>query len=103
MNIKPTYVTFEQAKLLKEKGLKGIEIDYGLNQMLNNCKTPEQWQVIEWLRTEKSIWIGVNRKFNRFYSVIYTNSMQHFDYIVCDTPQEAYSAAFDYILKQKDL
>lgn len=41
-------VKFEQAKWLKEKGFEGIQIDYGLNQMLNYSKPPEQWRVVEW-------------------------------------------------------
>lgn len=67
--IEPNYVTFEQAKKLKEKGLKIREIlDHdqsvllylkdGSTQRLHKidiehrsdvvCAVPEQWQVIEW-------------------------------------------------------
>ena len=110
--MKPTYITFEQAKWLKEKGFKNIEIDYGLNQMLNNCNPPEQWQVVEWLRVNHSV---------DLYHITYKGTKGKYDCIVvCDkfktemstmllthsrwfnSPQEAYSAAFDY-LKDKDL
>jgi len=106
--IKPTYITFEQCVWLKEKGFKNIEIDYGLNQMLNNCNPPEQWQVVEWLRVNHALWIYVDTheygkwcfnykiiKPNEKYPNINVNgkfSLEDFN-----SPQEAYSAAFDYI------
>ena len=55
--IDPQYVRFDTAKLLKEKGFANIQIDYGLNQMLNQSNPPEQWQVVEWLRVNHGIWV----------------------------------------------
>jgi len=103
IKIEPKYVTFEQAKLLKEKGFEDIQIDYGLNQMLNNCKAPEQWQIVEWLRNNHGIWVSVD--FNpenslffycirrRLYRVRLNQTVSYHN-----EPHEAYSAAFDYIL-----
>lgn len=134
--IKPTYVTFEQAKLLKEKGFDvpiksyyritgtGVfEIIKPLNH--NNDKVqetagsmtyisaPEQWQVVEWLRVKHGILIFIepaNGKEDKCLFAWYicddeqnilnsdsnytANGDKHFK-----TPQEAYSAAFDYVLK----
>ena len=43
-----TPVSFEIAKLLKEKGFD-IEIDYGLNQILNLKSAPTIAEVVMWL------------------------------------------------------
>lgn len=150
MNIQPAYVTFEQAKWLKEKGFDiptthyyfedgefkehsligtngyyGEPYEFNLEEFYENwndnwltkkngdrcfgCSkergyfktysAPEQWQVVEWLRIEKSIWIYVIRSGNQFYPIYQDKSgdkheIMEFYY----TPQEAYSAAFDYIL-----
>ena len=147
--IQPAYVTFEQAKLLKEKGFNlecenfyrkekygkkfylttGIEYDsdrnciwdWNLNggQSGNLSKVipypnentaiyysaPEQWQVVEWLRINHGIWISVDNLIdNRFYfSVRHTNTNNYASRTGCNEegyslPQEAYSAAFDYVL-----
>lgn len=138
MNIEPTYVTFQQAKLLKEKGfdiytpnayINGIFITPEEPQNWNKTKwvftkegfecfgckldnikyfegfcAPEQWMVIEWLRVRYGIWINVVRtKFTvacRYQSYIeekpLTGSMGGF--ISHISPQEAYSAAIDYVL-----
>jgi len=120
--IKPTYVTFEQAKWLKEKGFD-IEckmcVEEGDERSLPfNCgntihknslhpyySAPEQWQVVEWLRVNHGIHIEIlleeNKPWNKFYYRIMKIgqyfSLSH-DGIYSETPQEAYSAAFDYIL-----
>jgi hypothetical protein len=131
-----TYVTFEQAKLLKEKGFldkniygevrlsqshfydcKGnlyhikdafIEQDFNLKDCYN---APEQHQVVEWLRVNHSIWVYVDTheygkwcfnykiiKPNKDYPRINVNG--EFGLEDYNSPQEAYSAAFDYILKE---
>jgi hypothetical protein len=131
--IKPTYVTFEQAKKLKEKefnvptqwafDLKGQDykdehwdIDY--NCCTYNCYSkPEQWQVVEWLRVVHGIWINIDWSMTKWgyfivdfkeetlkkvckdkdwrqrNSAVYLKNQ--FDF---NSPQEAYSAAFDYVL-----
>jgi hypothetical protein len=127
MDIQPTYVTFEQAKWLKEKGFLYktykqyspnfnflIDTDRSANCVIGGeCAikysddycwaAPEQWQVIEWLRVNHGIWVYV-RNFETvgFCSYIlqkgesliaFSNKSKGFE-----MPQEAYSAAFDYIL-----
>jgi hypothetical protein len=123
MEIKPTYVTFKQAKLLKEKDYKiRSEARYGIksgilykdahiNDKEDNVfySAPEQWQVVEWLRVNHGIWIYIDmtgsEKFYPRYRYIDKNG-QHYvgdfkddnnERFLKDTPQEAYSAAFDYI------
>ena len=132
MEIKPSYVTFEQAKLLKEKGFKQIEmpsyllVSYEKISVLkinpNNLKigdligyyiprktvnAPGQHIVVEWLRIKHGIWVVVNigSARNGYYAT-YTkvtelgmDSIRIGDYNL-QSPQEAYSSAFDYILKE---
>jgi len=125
MEIKPTYVTFEQSKWLKKKGFDLLTYAYynGLNfytgEYKNHSKTtigdtemhkrligyisaPEQWQVVEWLHLNHNIWISVDmvEKDSFFYS-INKHDWEVKQIIFSDdfeTPQEAYSAAFDYVL-----
>ena len=134
--IKPTYVTFEQAKWLKEKGFNeecimfytqpnskmfGIDEHGRYYSIKNKPKTlwimgnvatlniknvllaPEQHVVIEWLRVNHGIWICVNKskdaEDNGWFHYYVDNKWSAKLY---DTPQEAYSAAFDYI-KNKNL
>jgi hypothetical protein len=126
--IKPTYITFEQAKWLKEKGfdescrmlINGayepfhfnlIETQYFQNNsvLLKDCySAPEQWQVVEWLRINHGIWISVGNvyseythwangigKENKGMILPFREGQDNHDYF--NSPQEAYSAAFDYI------
>ncbi len=122
MKIEPTYITFEQAKWLKEKGFtkengcacregwinylfyfegKTSEPEndsgYALDTLGNShlIERPEQWQVVEWLRVEKDIFIEVCYwKSTKLYQWKIDNKFgKEFN-----SPQEAYSAAFDYIL-----
>jgi hypothetical protein len=122
--MEPKYVTFEQAKWLKDKGFldknifgeirlsqshyydnKGIfhnikeafeEKDYELKDC---CNAPEQWQVIEWLRVDHGIWV-----YSYSNGTSWTGSIQKINGSIIriipanSSPQEAYSAAFDYIL-----
>lgn len=141
--IEPCYVTFEQAKLLKEKGFD-IPVRYGVygrkmkmteyvGSTRNPCQidrnwntpkakswsVPEQWQVVEWLRVEKGIWILVIPTVTSdwTYKIIRVIGEVDNDVIsglisvsdippykdVCaydfSTPQEAYSHAFDHIIE----
>jgi hypothetical protein len=126
--IKPTYITFEQAKWLKEKGfdescrmlingayepfhLNLIETQYFQNNsvLLKDCySAPEQWQVVEWLRINHGIWISVGNVYSEYTHWAYgigkenkgmilpfRKGQDNHDYF--NSPQEAYSAAFDYI------
>jgi len=135
----PTYVTFAQAKLLKEKRfdencrmlINGAYEPYHLNltetilqrnsEILESCYSiPEQWQVVEWLRVKHGIWINVEPcmgiqsdwrtliegTFSFMYAIRYANEKlyleNHNKSMIFEkgfkTPQEAYSAAFDYVL-----
>jgi hypothetical protein len=140
MEIKPTYVTFEQAKWLKEKGFdeeckfyydlgfkeltfhvedtwKNSEIQNGYpNGVFEKLgkypmiSAPEQWKVVEWLRVNHSIWVLALPTINGYYAYKIIdvqlnpekpierppyNDVSGEDY---HTPQEAYSAAFGYVL-----
>ena len=121
----PTYATFEQSKLLKEKGFNisckegwyVAQLDPYKGQLFpddtggkHEIEKPEQWQVVEWLRVNHDIWIEVHHiktfGVNRFHIIIWKYGEEDYHTIHCgngvgyevwDTPQEAYSAAFDYI------
>jgi hypothetical protein len=116
--IKPHYVDFNTAKLLKEKGFdidcKMCVEDEGERPLPFNCgntihknslhpyySAPEQWQVIEWLRINHDIWVEVNLPlYNDFrFTIIDVNKklLIKLSDEFYDTPQAAYSAAFDYI------
>ena len=135
MIIDPVYVTFEQAKLLTEKGFylhkeegfyescpavflndKSLYVKYNSVLGVNKWElynAPEQWQVVEWLRLNHEIWIEVRHiktfGINRFHLIIwnYKNTEDYITihsengvgYKVWDAPQEATSAAIDFVLK----
>jgi hypothetical protein len=139
--MEPTYVTFDQAKLLKEKGfdesckhyydLNFKELTFHVEDSWKNSEikngypkdifeklgkhpmisSPEQWKVIEWLRVNYGIWVEVNHcgTFNEFaFKICKLNkkNVKTEPHHISDfskgwsSPQEAYSAAFDYILKE---
>ena len=130
--IKPTYVTFEQAKLLKKKGFniptnlcyadgdnRALPFNCGNSKHINNkhpyYSAPEQWMVVEWIRLNYGIWIypycAGNNKFhygvaNSMTGSIITNSYRRNGnkleslFAGYSSPQEATSAAFDYVLKE---
>ena len=154
--IKPTYVNFGQAKLLKQKGfdvpcgykwgltehaensndivIEGTVYslychrDFGMYAIqiknwndelvyvggewvpLDAFSAPEQWVVVEWLRIVYGIWVFLDYTFydGFHYGCKYVKSDGDYgdiwkegvedDIDGVSTPQEAYSAAFDYIL-----
>lgn len=65
---------------------------------------PEQWQICEWLRINHGIWINVNwypeNEINKWNSTI--DKIGNFKQLAYlkdfNSPQEAYSAAIDYVL-----
>jgi hypothetical protein len=87
------------------------------NGLLCDIKRPEQWLVIEWLRVNHGIWInidwmpriipynsgyychlrGITKKLNQD-NFIPINETLELGYEIFNSPQEAYSAAFDYII-----
>ena len=124
MKIEPTYATLAQAKLLKQKGFSesclywyGEEDAWGQKSILkipislhthknskapnNTFSAPEHWMVVEWLRLEHSIWVSVqiapNKKPDMFWYRINTLKDMYTGKNL-DSPQAAYSAAFDYTL-----
>ena len=121
----PTYVTFEQAKKLKELGLSAKsdkywvmmtkdeytemsdvqleDLDYSVGIGGNLVITKyQQWQVVEWLRVEKGIWVYVLPYSTLFRpyaeELIDLDRFGKWEGHKYSTPQEAYSAGFDYIL-----
>jgi len=117
--IKPTYITFEQAKWLKEKGfnqrtkmvwlyslgkqyLREVHLSLELNDAEYNA--PEQWQVVEWLRDNHGIWVWVRPY--KDHAADNNDPIQHQMNVYkrgvtvskeFNSHEEAYSAAFDYI------
>jgi len=142
MEIKPTYITFEQATKLSElkadlcsnrnqwllaedKGNMSkaficdddelesyTQIDEDTEHNVYHCLSiPEQWQVVEFLRVNYDVWIEIHHiktfGVNRFHIIIWKYGEEDYHTIHCDngvgykvwdSPQEAISAAFDYIL-----
>jgi hypothetical protein len=118
------HVTFEQAEWLMEKGfylegyLQKVWLGNSYKQKKNGAiivnsiyglgassKLPEQHQVVEWLRVNHGIWVYVNFSKGKWYYYLQDLSHTDMDEEDCrfynmgifSTPQEAYSAAFDYI------
>jgi hypothetical protein len=113
--MKKKYVTFEQAKLLQEKGFDVVEylkIDDENPLNLNSNYNPREYQpwyldlpqheVAEWLLEKHRIWINVGYSGDETVYMMTTNIKGDvlWNEKGFNTPQEAYSAAFDYILKQ---
>jgi hypothetical protein len=127
--IEPKYITFEQAKSLKEIGFnelctscfhsfleegegtktplirKFTQRKFQNSTITDHIARPEQWQVVEWLRVNHGIWVFVAREPETgvYYPNIDVNKGdKYFDkFDDYDSPQEAYSAAFDYIFNNK--
>ena len=115
--IQPTYVSFEQSKLLKEKGFDVITnklYHYNGSDFITlitknsenfGFSAPEQWQVVEWLRVNHGIWVEVHGWTNqpvgdeiwKEYYQSYING-DVTDVSIFKTPQEATSEAIDYVL-----
>jgi len=127
--IEPKYITFEQAKWLKEKGFdvpilnwyhKGTkklnrnDLLCSMNKLTDNYSAPEQWQVVEYLRVNHNIDLQAVCNYGRLgrtykMGIIFINKEKEVDtiflrpidmpysFIEFNSPQEAYSAAFDYI------
>lgn len=118
--IQPKYVTFDQSKKLKIKGFneecsslyneqgEPSSTKMGMNGLPNNYTgfyaKPEQWQVVEWLLEEYGIYISVDMLHDEGETGFwyYIRQKKDDDEAVCSkeypSPQEAYSAAFDYVL-----
>lgn len=131
-NIQSTHATFEQAKLLKEKGFNisckegwyVAQLDPYKGKLFpddtggkHEIEKPEQWQIVEWLRVNHNIDLQNICNYGRLgrtyrMGIIFINEKKEVDtiflrpidtpfkFIEFKSPQEAYSAAFDYILKE---
>lgn len=114
--IKPHYVDFSTAKLLKEKGFDNVQCTgyyFGTDDCIpitsnkqhktqDKCLAPEQHQVVDWLLEKHGIWIDVRYmddilNFGYTITTIKDNTEQYVLYKF-NYPQQAYSAAIDYIL-----
>lgn len=116
--IKPTYITFNQAVWLKQKGFnfnvnstcciskEGLTIKNQGCAERNRCLiAPEQWQVIEWLRVNHALWIYVIYEQGKWHcniqdithTTLNEEDCRFFNISMFNSPQEAYSAAFDWI------
>lgn len=108
-------VTFHEKVGTNSSEINSLLTTYGIwegnNGGIKSYLAAEQWQVIEWLRVSHGIWVRVDCIHSEWWVVSLNNAsdgsfkvhpslIAHPDYIVYKTPQEAYSAAFDYILKE---
>jgi hypothetical protein len=92
--MEPKYITFEQAKWLKEKGFDipclkyyyGMESLQDINKVLNHNESifntcysaPEQHQVVEWLRVNHGIWITPIPRLNSWiFSIVEVKTSNH--------------------------
>jgi hypothetical protein len=132
--MEPKYITFEQAKWLKEKGyeidtdevlffrdeinnieehqIKNRDVIYnaGINYIVDEdeYRVYEQHQVVDWLLEEHGIWVHSAPENNEEDIVKWYYTIQRIDTEVrfirrfgeFNTPQEVYSAAFDYLISQ---
>ena len=109
MSIQPTYVTFEQAKFIDYPYLTDTGYSNNGNVLIRKnfiptngwINRPEQWQVVEWLRVNPGIWIDIRymdnvAEFGYIITSIPINT-EHNEKYYFSSPQEAISAAFDYI------
>jgi hypothetical protein len=94
MEIKPMYVTDQQKWLLQEKGLKEVKgISIGI----------QQWEVVKWLLEKHQIWITITSISQESWQWHITKPGDSLGKLYEEdfyTPEEAYSAAFDYVLKE---
>ena len=77
------------------------------NSEYERFQRPEQWQVVEWLRVNHGIFISCEQNYKgEFWTQIHKKShiipiweVINAGYSSPNSPQEAYSSAFDYIFK----
>jgi hypothetical protein len=118
MKIVQKYTTLDQSKVLKEKGFdeecrmcvedgddRPLPFDCGRELHKNSLhpyySAPEQWVVVEWLLQNHQIWITVTSISQESWQWHITKPGDSLGKLYEEdfyTPQEAYTAAFDYIL-----
>jgi hypothetical protein len=125
-NIELHYVNYDFAKFLKSKGfnvpckqafygdVEDEDIEYneptttGDDFILGeyDCYAPEHWEVVEWLRVNYGIFISCEQNYKgEFWTQVHKKNdhiIPRWEVIAANydspnSPQEAYSAAFDYI------
>lgn len=95
------YTNWNDKSLTKKNGDRcfGCSKDRGY---FETYSAPEQWQVIEWLRVEHGIFISIEPTEKRAFKFnIYTDkvvSVKNIQLATAETPQGAYSEAFDYLI-----
>jgi hypothetical protein len=100
-------LTSEDEEKLKNELPNYNDGDFNFTVYHDIISAPEQWQVVEWLRINHGIWVYVEQ--NETDGFIYYKfvidkgfkSLKRFEtqfQYFWDSPQKAYSAAFDYIL-----
>ena len=112
MEIKRQHVSFEQAQKLRDKGFN-IYCQYRYTDFNGDIKldedaseifpyAPEHWQVIEWFRLTKEIWIEIikTEMFLKYFFQIKRKTGGRIKSRNYDSPQEATSAAIDYVLEK---
>jgi hypothetical protein len=113
----------EDGEFQSYKNFGDIRTHFKNNEPINpktwhryDTSAPEQWQVVEWLRVNHGIWITPIPRLNSWiFSIVEVKTSNHYSLIDIDfygdndyltskgiptimmSPQEAYSAAFDYI------
>lgn len=108
-----TPVSFELAKLLKEKGFDEVcqqwySVEGGLyyqDEFDNNrgfipvceCEAPTIAEVVMWLYEKHGIWIEVRKSYTDGFVAIIKSPRIELD--KCSSPTEAYEAAIEYTLK----
>jgi hypothetical protein len=97
VSCKYCYDPLDESKTLQ---LWSDNIESSTNERLERLiSAPEQHQVVEWLRITHGIWVSIRVSNNKF-NLLVTNLSGDilFNDSAFNTPQEAYSAAFDYTL-----
>lgn len=123
-NIQPSHATFEQSQLLAEKGFEcnhseeiflmypdgrqvneeflEKEFDMNLFPTLVKVKQPQQWEVIDWLESKYQKYVYAFRyngtwefKIDAEHGTDYFSRGKGYG-----SRKEAYSAAFDHVLKE---
>ena len=110
--MEPKYITFEQAKWLYRIGYEFDTeedfTDWDEEKFNDLITSPEQHQVVDWLLEKHGIWVHSTPENNEEDIVKWCYTIQSIDTEVrfirrfgeFNSPQEAYSAAFDYLISQ---
>jgi hypothetical protein len=118
-NIQPKYVTFKQAVWLKSIGFKNrtdfayhvynqkskpkryVGYKTNANAKQSFISSPEQSEALDWLLVNKGIYVEApfwDEKFRiKIVNINTLGVLRGIDFDGYNTPQEAYSVAFDYI------